>query len=500
MREGSIYGENLLRVLFLLLILSFIVPFFRQILDIDFWWHLATGREIYKQGSLLTEDPFTYTFRIFPSPERMGILTRYWAGQVLLYISTFAGGLRGAIFLRVFILLAILITGGLYLWKVSPMYSLLYISLAGLTLTDYTGIRPQLYSFLCFTVLVIILDSMTGLMDASGSRKKWKQMAVLSLLMLVWANLHPGYILGTVMLIIFLLSEGMTGLKRGESVKDIVKTAALFSLPILVSLVNPVTHKSYLSLLTFEGSLLQSRTSEYVSPVVYLLKGGPYLPGFWISIPICLFLAVRQFRQGEVTRMVLSGFLLIISLTAFRYVPFFVVGGLILAGKSFAARYDREQRRILSIAVILMLAGLTISNISGIRGVSRTLNNPVNDRRFPVTAVKFINSVSLPPQIFNHFNWGGYLEWNLYPRYRFFIDSRTLSKRAFRDYTYMLWDPAKWKALMDRYGIRTVIMPPQNPSTGEPYGLPRFLFADPDWKLVYRDEVALIFIRSHGGI
>jgi hypothetical protein len=60
----------------------------------------------------------------------------------------------------------------------------------------------------------------------------------------------------------------------------------------------------------------------------------------------------------------------------------------------------------------------------------------------------------------------------------------------------MLWTRDASPMLLDRYGIRTVIMMPENPVSGEPYAMLDFLREDPQWHLVYRDPLSLVYVRG----
>jgi hypothetical protein len=461
----------------ILLVLSFILPHFRQVLDIDFWWHLATGREIFERGTLLKEDPFTYTAGLFASTERIGILNRYWLGQVLFYLFYLLGGVHGIIILRVLIFALILLSIGFFRGTRNLSMNILLIFLSGHLMKDFTGLRPQVFTFLCFVLTILIIEKAGYHSRRDKENFDGRYLSLLPPLMLLWANLHPGYILGVAVLGLYVIGEiGQILLGKEKALrKEAFKLAGIGMLSFILTLINPVFYKSYLSLIAFEGSFLQSRTSEYISPINYLLKGGPYLTAYWVFLFIFLVFLLLSVRKIGLTRFLISLFLLLISLMAFRYVPYFMFGGMIIL-KGFVARevsFSDVKKRLQNLVGSIIMVLMVIINLSYIDDVVRTWKSPVNDARFPVDAVDYIKSMSLPPRIFNHFNWGGYLEWNLYPRYRFFIDSRTLSKRAFRDYTYMLWDSKMWKPLMNSYGINTVLMPPNSPSRPLPSHRPR---------------------------
>jgi hypothetical protein len=92
----------------------------------------------------------------------------------------------------------------------------------------------------------------------------------------------------------------------------------------------------------------------------------------------------------------------------------------------------------------------------------------------------------------NHYNWGGYFIWKLYPDYRVFIDGRAdLYGDAFMDdlaTTYYLQGNS-WRDLLGKWGIRTVILPPDAP-------LIIALQAQPDWETIYSDKQAVLLTRK----
>jgi hypothetical protein len=110
--------------------------------------------------------------------------------------------------------------------------------------------------------------------------------------------------------------------------------------------------------------------------------------------------------------------------------------------------------------------------------------------RFPARAASYLDAQKLPAPIFNAHDFGGYLIWRLYPRYRVYIDGRTdLYGRAFLDDFIQVYqvnvDP---RPTLNRDHIRTVLVEPRSNLAG-------FLRTLPEWKRVYEDPVAVIFSR-----
>ena len=111
-------------------------------------------------------------------------------------------------------------------------------------------------------------------------------------------------------------------------------------------------------------------------------------------------------------------------------------------------------------------------------------------QHFPVAAVAFLNQERPPSPILNHYNWGGYFIWKLYPQYRVFMDGRAdvYGDRLMDEFAASYYLTDNWKAPLQEWGIRTLILPPDAP-------LITALQSQPDWKKVYGDSEAIILTR-----
>jgi len=122
-------------------------------------------------------------------------------------------------------------------------------------------------------------------------------------------------------------------------------------------------------------------------------------------------------------------------------------------------------------------------------------NLKAQERFLPVGAVDFIeeHQGSLPGEMFNSYNWGGYLIWRLYPRYRVFIDGRTdIYDDAFvGEYLKVVWLSEGWEEVLERYKVNFILI--ERASV-----LAKFLNSGlaRDWRLAYEDEMASIFVRT----
>jgi hypothetical protein len=88
--------------------------------------------------------------------------------------------------------------------------------------------------------------------------------------------------------------------------------------------------------------------------------------------------------------------------------------------------------------------------------------------------------------------WGGYLEWELYPQYQMFIDGRFEAREieVWSDYLAVFRARADWPDILDRYGVNTLVLN----KTAMP-SLVRFVGESGGWNKTYEDSMGVVFVR-----
>jgi len=81
-------------------------------------------------------------------------------------------------------------------------------------------------------------------------------------------------------------------------------------------------------------------------------------------------------------------------------------------------------------------------------------------KSLPLQSVEYLRQHDLPGQMFNSYNWGGYLIWALYPDKPVFVDGRT-DLYAFNgvldDYVQVQLVSPGWQEILDRYNVGYVV-------------------------------------------
>lgn len=458
----------------------------------DFWWHLKTGEYILQFHKVPDQDPFTYT-SVPDDPDYPGrppfVLRQFWLAQVVYALVNNAFGLQGIIVARGLLYIAIaLLVLSIAAKGAAPGASLMPLAL--FCLATRTALedsdRPQLFSFLFSTVLVAVIEW------AIRKKRGWPLFLNVPI-MLIASNMHGGYIVGAVFLVVYAICAPFEERLRALRVPLIVSSL----LAVLVTYFNPNHWRSFEEGLTiFHAPLYVSTIMEFDSPLSilpYSLQNPGWL-AYWtlavLSVPAALYHLKRgRYSTGALLLTALSA-----SLFAMRFMYFFIpLGSAFVALSLQEVLAARFKTKFIAGALAMALFLLAIffkpdhPNNLGVKVILREMS-------YPVSAADFISREDLPRPVFNEMMWGGYLEWRLWPGYEMFIDTRQLINRVYADYLAIMNGPEGVRYLKE-YRVATVITPAIEPYAGRIIPLVRNLYRDNDWSLVYRDGESLVFVR-----
>ncbi len=484
------------RLFYLSLLLFFLVCasyYAIPLWDSDFWWHIASGREIVQNG-LPSVDPFG----VFPATDAVRndtVLKGQWLGQVVLFRLFEVGGVNAVIAFRVLVLLGCI---GLVVWRarlleVRSLVLWPVLALVGLLVTNFGGERPQLLSFLFAALFFTVLDHVQHSIDRV-SGKRW--LMVLPVITVLWANSHGGVLLGVALLGLWSVLKLFDS--RCSQREKICWCLASFAV-VLASLATPNGIQTYVYLFNLEGSVLQSRTSEYIS-AFQLYTLGHVWPQLWVALYYLLatVAAVMLARQRRWVPLAVLLFLAAISVSSYRYFIFFLViaapyvmlglHGLVASRGSFRSR----TMNIGSGFLVMVLVGFLVMGV--VR--EKLFRGGFLEQLYPVAMADFVMENGLRGRSFNNMEWGGYLLWRLSPQVKMYIDGRMLDQTRFPPYTNILWASPLGLQLFERENFQLVMMPYHGRYDPQHYPLIDYLRTRPEWLLVYRDVRGVVFVRD----
>jgi hypothetical protein len=159
----------------------------------------------------------------------------------------------------------------------------------------------------------------------------------------------------------------------------------------------------------------------------------------------------------------------------------------------FFARMTRIEARPqghLWCAVFVVLA-LAVCVHGGKIGSWRPMHATFDPARMPVGAVNFVEQQAVRGPIFAPDSWGGYLIYELYPREKVVLDDRhdLYGEQFLKSYLTTLHGEPGWKQFLQQNEIGSMVLPRDSALTS-------LLLETGTWKPVYKDSVAVVFIRN----
>lgn len=458
----------------------------------DIWWHLKTGDYIRATGALPDTDPFSYLPATDAAdPARpLQILRQYWLAQVTYSLLNGAFGLAGIIWLRGALCAGMVLAAAGFLWGKTRGYLALLPLLPlilGLRVILEDSDRPHLFIFASALLVVILLES-----GARGERR-WP-IFLIPPLQLVAAQLHPGFAVSTLVLVIYAVCA--TWEPRLRPLRQPLLVAA--GLCALLFFGNPNGIRLVPSLFGNAFGVAAADAMEFQSPLgIWRYVASD--PG-WLACAGLLLLTVPTLglllkRRCWSALLVLLG-LALAAVLSMRHIGFFVPVAALFAGLELArpamGRIPRWGERLLAAGVVSVALLLAVFPGHANRG---KIQQTLQPGYFPVRAADFLARNELRGELFNFISWGGYLEYRLWPRQRVFTDTRMLSREAAAAHREIINDTPPGRELMQRHAINVVILPTLDIYSGEVYPLVRRLGDDPQWSLVHFDDTALVFAR-----
>ena len=108
----------------------------------------------------------------------------------------------------------------------------------------------------------------------------------------------------------------------------------------------------------------------------------------------------------------------------------------------------------------------------------------------PVAAVEFLKKESLAGNMFNHDEFGDYIIYAAWPKYKVFIDGRIdMYRDRIKEFLQVGNVEPGWEEIIRKYDIKWIIYNANSP-------LSMFLMQRNDWRLIYADKVANIFVKN----
>ncbi len=479
----------------------------RTVSDYDLGWQLASGRWMVQQHRIFSTDVFSYT--------AYGQPWIYPIGAGLIFYAAYLIGGYGLLSW----IGAIACAGTVALLLRRGSVTTAILAIIAVPLIAYRTVpRADMFTVVLFAAFLSILWE-----NFQTSRARlW----VLPLLMIAWVNLHLGFVAGLGLAFAFAgidMLETLFGeTRRRHAIQRLKRELPWFAATVAATILNPWGWGLYTALLRQNQAMAEHArflTEWFPLPLTWAAisstlslrdtQGTVYLV-LAIAV-VAAGLAIVQRQPGAALLLAGASYESIrhIRMEALTACVVVLVGGSVL---QTAARFVAER---FTGARIRQVLAFSVAGLFGLLGCVR-LFDVVSNRTYlvadhaatfgagigwwyPEAAAKFIEEANLPGEVLNTYDEGGFVAWRLGEHHRDYIDGRAIpfGTSIFENQFRLMAaspDSLEWQRVADRYGINTFILSLERRQKTPLVRLKDFC-ASQNWRPVYLDEVAAVFVR-----
>ena len=462
--------------------------------DASFWMHSRAGLWTLQHRWPPTRDLLTYTV-----PDHRWI-DHEWLTQVLMRLVQDAAGLAG-----VAVAMGLLTWAGLLLCLAAARrgpdgtrpYVIvgLTMALAALAGLPVWGARPQMVTFFLLSLELLWLRRCAE----GSSRAVWWLPAV----MVAWSNLHGGWPAGFAFLGLAAASEALTWLAERTRREHLVRArrlAVVGLLGVLALAVNPNGLAIYAyPFQTMSSAAQQDLIAEWLSPDFHQASVHAF------EAMLLLLILGLAFGRPRLHDVLFSVAAIALALQSARHIALFAAA----TAPVIAATWPDVWRRVSAgrgwnpgrrpppawTAAVTGLVLVLVAAASAVRVEGALDRQPdVTRRSVPVGAADWLAAhPGVGTRMFNEYAWGAYLGDRFFgqPNRRVFVfaEGVVIGDQLLLQYRQVAALQPGWRSALDRWGVDYVVF-----DRGS--ALDNVLATQPDWRRVYRDPTAVIYVRG----
>jgi hypothetical protein len=457
--------------------------------DPDFWWHLRIGRWMVENGRLPSTDIFTFTV-----PGHVWTDHEYLT-EILMWLVYSATGVVG-----ISIAFGLLTWAGFWImyrqvrrqpWVIVGVG----LAIAAVAGSPIWGPRAQMITFF-FTCLELYW--LHGYLSGRS-----RALNVFPLVMVLWANLHGGWVIGFVWLGVALVAEllGWAWDRSNPAHRAHVRFLAIITaFSVIAVAATPHGFSLYPYPFQTQGSVAQQKLIvEWFSPDFHEIYLRPF--------EAMIFLAIIGFalRRPSLYEFLLTLTGLGLALQSVRNVVLFVAVATPVLINCYSAywkelsqargwKLELPPRRIFAVVTAIVLVVIVLATALRITdSISPDKQRTLTAASYPVAAADWLAAhPEVGTRMYNQYGWGGYLANRFYPdpnrRVFIFGEAALMGDPLLNQYEDVQTLRTSWKQVLDQYRVDYVVY-----NKGE--ALSNVLATQPEWTLAYQDSVAVIYLR-----
>jgi hypothetical protein len=461
--------------------------------DPDLWGHIRFGQDMLTNHKIVQPDTYSYL-----SGDQLWI-NHEWLAEAVFALIFNTSGAMGLIILKLLaaMTLACFIYFHLHKCGLASLRIWIIILLVSIMLHIGMGsIRPHLFTYVCFTALLFIIQQ--------TKREHYKGLWLLVPIFALWANLHGGFLAGVgilaLWLIVFTIEYFWQSIPSPRPIQFWTIMTAAFA-ALLATLLTPYGLKLW-SFLLKTATVARPEISEWVPISLISITGGLYLLLMFLGFAALIFS-----RKGRTPFEILAFVLCaLLPLLATRHLPLFALAMPFLTGEHIADlcsrrlhlqkdfSIDNNGPRIIRSAFIL--AFLFGSLLLLAAAWNRSLYISVDNRAYPINAVKILKTIHAKGAMAVDFDWGEYVIWHLGPMVQVSVDGRretVYSPNRYQQCLNFIFGINDWKAVLRNKDVTMALV--KNKSA-----ICNLMNEQKDWILGYSDKVSALFLKRSSNL
>ncbi len=406
-------NEQILTLLTLVLgIFSYVVILLHHnIADGDMWARLVAGACAFHGGSVAEVDFLAYT------PVLPEWIDHEWGAGLAFYSLTTWFGSGSLMMLKVLMALGTIAIALFYGFRRICHWPTIILLAILSALTILPGFVPVVRSHV-FTYFFFAADIF--LLDKARSGHKWPMIAG-PVVMLVWANVHGGFVAGLGVMGLF----AVYSMLLRQHPRTMIITVML---SFLATFINPYGLKYWIYLVP---ALLQKRPDITEWHPMPLWENDLFM-GFRILCILAIIVILLGWKTDGKKRDWMGLFLM--ALTAYlgwrhrRHAPFFGIACMMFLAPFITGTVRRfapaaRSSSVPAVCIFVLMASLTALTAGFVLpGASLQVLAPVGF--YPVREVDILQQAGVEGNVAVPFRWGSYTAWRLYPNVKVSMDGR----------------------------------------------------------------------------
>ncbi len=484
--------------LFLLLVMLFAIlaVTISEVHSFDVFWQLQNGRYMTDTKSLIHKDTFTL---LADTPRQ----EHTWLHSLILYgLYCLAGYgaisiLKGVVITAAAMFLVLAARLRLASWAAIVLVLPVFFWTSGGWLE-----RPQIWTYLCCAIFIWGLEKYL-------KNPSWRIFWLLPLT-LFWSNVHAGSILAIALVSAYLIGE--TGQSLVEKRFSWLVPGRLFALlagVFLAGLANPYPAgwlQTLFSSYNLGAKVGASGVKTGVFTAVYNMDWTPTTfqndSTFFYSLGVTALIMLLGWRKLKISDICLMFGLGMMGYKLVRHIPFFYIGMVAILpayldqiAEPVRVRLSELWRKVALVGIFILATGFFWYLWNPVYHVYGTFETGLRSWHYPIAATEFVRQNKLPKNIYNTYDWGGYMAFKLYPEYLTFWDGRQTSPEMFKQGWQVMSGKPDWEDILNKFDVKTIVTRASTIDTGQKYPLLDRLAVHPDWYLVFQTESSMVFVK-----